>query len=74
MLLWSEVSGVVVGGSVGGLQDGDLVAAVVVDVGVTGESGGNEGLEREGAEKVAEKHVFKRVWVLQGCNEWTTNR
>lgn len=42
-------------------QDGDIVATRVVDDGVTGESGGNEGLERDGAEKATREHCFKRV-------------
>jgi hypothetical protein len=33
---------------------------VVVDDGVTGQSGGKEGLERDGAEKAAGEHCFKR--------------
>ena len=38
------------------LQDSDVVATVVVDDGVTGHGGGNEGLKRNGAEEAAAEH------------------
>jgi hypothetical protein len=47
----------------GDIQDGDIVTTVVQDDGVTGQSGGNESLERDGAEKGTGVHFcFKRVW------------
>ena len=54
------------------IQDSDIIAAVVVDDGVAGKSSGNEGLERNGAEKASGEHCFKRKWRM--CKDAKSGR